>query len=122
MNFTYMLRCADDSLYTGWTTDLAGRLDAHNSGKGAKYTRSRLPVRLVYFEEFDTKEEAMKREAAIKKLTRAKKECLLKCFDASSLPAVCSPEQTLSSGKKGGVCNETHCGSNENDTEKREKI
>lgn len=88
MNFTYMLRCADDSLYTGWTTDLSGRLDAHNRGKGAKYTRARLPVRLVYFEEFDTKEEAMRREAAIKKLTREKKEGLLKDFDDSLLSAV----------------------------------
>lgn len=122
MNFTYMLRCADDSLYTGWTTDLAGRLDAHNSGKGAKYTRARLPVRLVYFEEFDTKEEAMKREAAIKKLTRAKKECLLKCFDASLISAVCSSAQILPAEKNSAVCNASYCGGNENNTEKREKI
>ena len=78
-------------------------------------------MRLVYFEEFDTKEEAMKREAAIKKLTRAKKECLLKCFDASSLSAVCGSVQILPPGKNGG-CNEAHWGGNENDTEKREKI
>ena len=121
MNFTYMLRCADDSLYTGWTTDLAGRLTAHNSGKGAKYTRSRLPVRLVYFEEFDTKEEAMRREAAIKKLTREKKEHLLKCFDDSLLSAVCGSAQTLPAVKTGG-CNGAHCGGDGNDTEKREKI
>ncbi|MGI6211185.1 MAG: GIY-YIG nuclease family protein [Anaerovoracaceae bacterium] len=73
MNYTYILKCADGTLYTGWTNDLARRLAAHNSGKGAKYTKSRLPVELYYFEQFETKEEAMKREAAIKKLTRAEK-------------------------------------------------
>lgn len=73
MNYTYILKCADGTLYTGWTNDLTRRLAAHNSGKGAKYTKSRLPVELYYFEQFETKEEAMKREAAIKKLTRAEK-------------------------------------------------
>jgi putative endonuclease len=73
LNYTYILKCADGTLYTGWTNDLARRLAAHNSGKGAKYTKSRLPVELYYFEQFETKEEAMKREAAIKKLTRAEK-------------------------------------------------
>ena len=78
MNYTYILRCGDGSLYTGWTNDLEKRLAAHSAGRGGKYTRSRLPVELVYCEEFDTKEEAMRREWAIKQLTRAQKERLLK--------------------------------------------
>lgn len=73
MNYTYMVKCKDGTLYTGWTNDLDKRLKAHNEGKGAKYTKSRSPVVLVYYEEFLTKEEAMKREYAIKKLPRAKK-------------------------------------------------
>lgn len=68
-----MVRCADGSIYTGWTTDIERRLKAHNSGKGAKYTRGRLPVELVYSEEFSEKALAMKREAEIKKYSRAKK-------------------------------------------------
>ena len=67
------LLCGDGTLYTGWTNDLDRRLAAHNAGRGGKYTRSRLPVTLVYHEEFDTKEEAMAREWAIKQLTRAQK-------------------------------------------------
>lgn len=81
MNFTYMVRCADGSLYTGWTNDLEKRVRSHNDGKGAKYTRPRLPVRLVYYESFDTKEDAMRREAAIKKLSKARKEELVAGFD-----------------------------------------
>lgn len=73
MNYTYILECSDKSLYTGWTTDLKRRLAMHNQGKGAKYTLSRRPVKLVYFEEFVTKEEAMKREYAIKQLSRQEK-------------------------------------------------
>ncbi len=78
-HYTYILECADHTLYTGWTNDLGKRLKAHNSGKGAKYTRpaSRRPVRFVYTETFDTKEAAMKREAEIKKMTRQKKEQLI---------------------------------------------
>lgn len=72
-NYTYILRCSDESLYTGWTNNLEGRIKMHNSGKGAKYTRSRGPVELVYFEEFLTKSEAMGREAAIKKMKRSEK-------------------------------------------------
>ncbi len=71
--YTYVLRCADDTLYCGWTNDLTARLAAHNSGKGAKYTRGRGPVTLVYSEMFDTQSEAMQREAAIKKFTRPQK-------------------------------------------------
>ena len=73
MHYVYILRCADDTLYTGWTTDLGKRLNTHNSKKGAKYTRSRTPVTLFYCEEFETKSEALKREAQIKKLPRSKK-------------------------------------------------
>lgn len=73
MNYTYMVKCKDGTLYTGWTNDLDKRLKAHNEGKGAKYTKARRPVVLAYYEEFLTKEEAMKREYAIKKLPRAKK-------------------------------------------------
>lgn len=73
MNYTYVIECSDESLYTGWTCDLEKRMVMHNSGRGAKYTRSRLPVRLVYCEEFSTKEEAMSREVAIKKMNREAK-------------------------------------------------
>ena len=73
MNYTYILKCSDNTLYTGWTTDIEKRLVAHNLGKGAKYTKGRLPVKLVYLEEFESKEEAMSREWHIKKLSRKKK-------------------------------------------------
>lgn len=76
-NFTYIVKCSDGSLYTGWTTDIEKRLEAHNSGKGAKYTKSRRPVILVYYEEFSTKEEAMKREYAIKQMKREEKKALI---------------------------------------------
>ena len=78
MNYTYILKCKDDSLYTGWTNDLKKRITSHNAGKGAKYTKARRPVELVYYEEFQTREEAMKREYAIKQLSRKEKEALLK--------------------------------------------
>ncbi len=77
MNYTYILRCGDGSLYTGWTNDLEKRLRTHQEGRGGKYTRSRLPVELAYYEEFGTKEEAMRREWEIKQLTRAEKEKLI---------------------------------------------
>lgn len=80
-NYTYILRCSDNTLYTGWTTDIQRRLDAHNSGKGARYTRPRRPVSLVYYEVFQTREEAMKREWQIKHLTRQEK---LKLISSSS--------------------------------------
>ena len=76
-HYVYILRCYDGSLYTGWTTDLEHRVKAHNEGKGAKYTRSRSPVELVYHEEFGTKSEALKREAAIKRLSREEKLTLI---------------------------------------------
>ena len=73
MDYTYILRCADGTLYTGWTNDLDRRLAAHNAGKASKYTRVRLPVELAYFETFETKEEAMRREVLIKQLSRPEK-------------------------------------------------
>ena len=80
MNYTYMVRCRDGSLYTGWTTDIEKRIKAHNEGKGAKYTRSRRPVKLVYYEIFATKKEAMGREYAIKRLKKKAKEKLAEGF------------------------------------------
>lgn len=71
--FVYIVECRDGTLYTGWTTDVEARVRTHNSGSGAKYTRSRLPVKLVYFEEVENKSAALRREAAIKKLSREKK-------------------------------------------------
>ncbi len=71
--YTYMLYCSDGSLYTGWTNDLQKRIDTHNKGKGSKYTRIRLPVKLVYYEHFCTKAAAMHREYEIKQLPREKK-------------------------------------------------
>ena len=72
-NVTYIVKCSDGSLYTGWTNDLDKRLKAHNSGRGAKYTKTRRPVELVYYEKFLTKQEAMSREARIKQLSRSQK-------------------------------------------------
>ena len=77
MNYTYILRCGDGSLYTGWTNHQTKRVADHNAGRGAKYTKAHLPVELVYYEIFETKEEAMKRECAIKKLSRPQKERLI---------------------------------------------
>ena len=77
MNFTYILKCADGSYYTGWTTDLEKRVSKHNSGNGAKYTRCRLPVELVYYEKYEDKSAAMKREYQIKQLSRSQKEALI---------------------------------------------
>ncbi|MCD6288072.1 MAG: GIY-YIG nuclease family protein [Candidatus Hydrogenedentes bacterium] len=71
--YVYMLRCADDTIYTGITTDLERRVRVHNDGKGAKYTRTRTPVELVYSEPFESKSEALKREWQIKKLSRSEK-------------------------------------------------
>ena len=71
--YTYILKCADHTLYCGYTSELEKRIETHNSGKGAKYTKARLPVELIYFEEFDTKSEALKRECEIKKLKREDK-------------------------------------------------
>ena len=91
MNYTYIVRCRDGSLYTGWTTDLDRRLAAHNQGTGAKYTKSRRPVELVYYETFETKEEAMRREYEIKQLTRPEKLRLLQADAAAAEATVFDP-------------------------------
>lgn len=75
--FVYILRCSDETLYTGCTNQMLRRLAAHQSGKGAKYTRSRLPVELVYQEEVPDRSAALRREAAIKRLTRQEKLLLI---------------------------------------------
>lgn len=80
--FVYMLRCKDGSLYTGWTNDLEHRLAMHSSGRGAKYTRGRGPLELVYSEELPDKEAALRRECAIKKLRREQKLALLQIWQA----------------------------------------
>lgn len=76
--YTYILKCSDNTLYTGWTNDLAKRIKTHNAGKGARYTRGRLPVKLLYYEIFPTKQEAQRREIQIKKLSRQEKLLLIK--------------------------------------------
>ena len=81
MFFAYLVRCADGTLYGGYTTDLQKRLAAHNSGKGAKYTRSRLPVELVWWEECPTRQAAMSREWQVKHLTREEKLKLVAGFE-----------------------------------------
>ena len=81
MNYVYLVRCSDNSLYCGWTTDLQRRVAAHNSGRGARYTRSRRPVTLVYAERFDDREEALSREWHLKRLSREEK---LRLIEAGS--------------------------------------
>lgn len=83
-HYTYIVKCRDGSLYTGWTNDLERRVREHNAGKGAKYTKSRRPVALAYYETFDTKQEAMSREYAIKRMKRKEK---LKLVNADGNPA-----------------------------------
>lgn len=75
--YTYILECADGTLYTGWTNDLEKRLAAHNAGQGAKYTRGRGPVRLRYYEVFADKKAALRREASLKRLSRTEKLALI---------------------------------------------
>lgn len=76
-HWVYVLRCADDTLYTGYTTDLSRRVSEHEAGEGAKYTRGRTPVELVHAEAFDSRSTAMAREYAVKALSRAEKERLI---------------------------------------------
>ena len=78
MNYVYLLRCSDGSLYCGWTTDPAARVEAHNRGKGAKYTRSRLPVELVYLEAYEDRHEALSREWHLKRMSHNEKKKLIK--------------------------------------------
>lgn len=73
MCYVYILKCSDNTLYTGWTNNLAKRIETHSKGNGAKYTRARLPVELVYFEKYKDKISAQKREYAIKQMTRKEK-------------------------------------------------
>ena len=73
MNYVYILRCSDDTLYCGWTNDLDARMKTHNSGRGAKYTRGRLPAELVYYEEYEDPHDARSREWHIKHMTREEK-------------------------------------------------
>jgi putative endonuclease len=77
-HFVYIIRCSDGTYYTGYTTDVFKRVEVHNRGKGAKYTRCRLPVRLLWFDEYPTKIEAMKKEYALKQLSRKMKEALMR--------------------------------------------
>ncbi len=77
-HYAYIVECADGTYYCGYTNDLEKRIETHNRGKGAKYTKPRLPVVLVYYEEFDTKEEAMSREWHLKQLSHAQKQALIK--------------------------------------------
>lgn len=77
MNYTYIVRCKDDTLYCGWTNNLEKRITSHNQGTGAKYTRNRRPVELVYYETFDTKEAAMRREYEIKQMSHNQKIALI---------------------------------------------
>ena len=78
MNYVYLLRCSDDTLYCGWTTDLEKRVAAHNAGTGAKYTRSRRPVELVYYEAYESQSEALGREWRIKRMSREEKLALIR--------------------------------------------
>ena len=84
----YILRCSDGSYYTGVTTDIANRLKVHNSGKGAKYTRSRRPVELVYYEECETETHARRRELEVKGWNRKKKERIIRGFPSKRLDDV----------------------------------
>lgn len=86
--WVYILRCADGPLYTGCTNDLSRRLAAHNAGKGAKYTRSRRPVELVYREEVPDKSAALRREAAIKGLSRGEKLALIQRLENAPQPCI----------------------------------
>ena len=86
MNYTYIVKCRDATLYTGWTTDLDRRVSAHNDGKGATYTKTRRPVELVYFESFETKQGAMRREWEIKQLSRKDKLKLIKERNTEEAP------------------------------------
>lgn len=83
LSYVYILACSDNTLYTGWTVDLEKRIKTHNMGKASKYTRGRLPVKLMYFEEFQDKIHAQKREYAIKQLTRKDKLKLIGNFKSN---------------------------------------
>lgn len=102
-HYAYIVKCRDNSLYCGYTTDLKKRLAAHNSGKGAKYTRSRLPVSLAYFEEFDSKEKAMSREWHLKKLSHSEKGALTKTLSKEQSALILSINSGQKSDSEGGI-------------------
>lgn len=79
MHYIYIVECSDGTLYTGYTTNIEKRIKTHNEKKGAKYTRGRIPVKLMYYEEFEFKEDALKREVQIKKFNKNKKLKLINC-------------------------------------------
>jgi putative endonuclease len=85
MAFTYILECADGTLYTGWTKDLARRVQAHNDGRGARYTRGRRPVHLVYWETQPSRNAAQRREAVLRRLSRVQKRQLIHAFGGESI-------------------------------------
>lgn len=85
MHYTYILKCKDNTYYTGYTTNLEKRLKAHNEGKGAKYTRGRGPVELVYYEEYEEKQMAMRREWEIKQLSHKEKEIMCQEWEMKQL-------------------------------------
>lgn len=80
MPYTYIVQCQDGSFYTGWTINLEKRIKTHNEGKGGHYTRAKRPVKLVYWEEWESREEAQRRENAIKKMSRKEKESLIQAL------------------------------------------
>lgn len=85
MPYVYLLECADGTYYTGWTIDLEERINAHNAGKGARYTAGRRPVRLIYWENYATRQEAQRRETVVKRLRREQKEALVAAFQSKKL-------------------------------------
>lgn len=87
-NYVYILRCGDNSLYTGWTNNLENRLKMHKTGHGAKYTKGRGPINLVYFEVFLSKSEALKREYEVKQFTKAQKEALIKTENENKISII----------------------------------
>ncbi|MCF0260056.1 MAG: GIY-YIG nuclease family protein [Erysipelotrichaceae bacterium] len=97
--YSYMVECADGSFYCGYTTSLQKRIITHNKGRGAKYTKSRRPVKLVYFEVFETRHDAMSREWHMKKLTRRQKERLITGRKERS------QEHEYGSSKRNGISN-----------------
>ncbi len=95
MNFVYILLCKDNTFYTGWTNDLEKRFYAHQNQKGARYTRFRIPVQLVYFEHFECKREAMSREYEIKQFSRKQKEELIKGQSIENQKIICEIMEKL---------------------------
>lgn len=109
--FVYILQCRDDTLYTGWTTSLENRLKTHNQGKGAKYTKARLPVQMIYAEECRSKQQAMQREYEIKKMKRAKKMELIQKQKNNRIRVAAAiiqkgPQVLICQRKQGGSCSE----------------